>query len=243
MLNPEEFKNKLEKIKKGTANSNPTAELEDEVYVIPEEYRGHYSGVFGECDYDARMFEIREDTFCHMEILHYREDCGLAPIIPLGYRSCCSMFCECENLKSVDLSKLDTSKVTDMSRMFAHCVDLVSLDLSRLDTSNVLSMEMMFFCCEHLDEVDISNFNMAMVKNTRGMFAGCKNLVFLDLSGLDMANVTDMRMMFTNCCRLKGVKVSNLSVSQVRDGTMAFYDCNSLTGRCRTELRDFGFDL
>lgn len=33
------------------------------------------------------------------------------------------------------------------------------------------------------------------------------------------------------------------SVSQVRDGTMAFYDCNSLTGRCRTELRDFGFDL
>lgn len=60
---------------------------------------------------------------------------------------------------------------------------------------------------------------------------------------LDMANVTDMRMMFTNCCRLKGVKVSNLSVSQVRDGTMAFYDCNSLTGRCRTELRDFGFDL
>ena len=217
MLNPEEFKNKLEKIKKGTANSSSTAELEDEVYVIPEEYKGHYSGECGDCDYDTRMFEIREDTFCHTEILHYREDCGLAPIIPLGYRSCCSMFCECENLKSVDLSKLDTS--------------------------NVLSMEMMFCCCEHLDEVDISNFNMAMVKNTRGMFAGCENLVFLDLSGLDMANVTDMSMMFTNCCRLKGVKVSNLSVSQVRDGTMAFYDCNSLTGRCRTELRDFGFDL
>lgn len=75
------------------------------------------------------------------------------------------------------------------------------------------------------------------------MFAGCENLVFLDLSGLDMANVTDMSMMFANCCRLKGVKVSNLNVSQVRDGTMAFYDCNSLTGRCRTELRDFGFDL
>lgn len=168
MLSLEEFKNKLRGIRKGTDNVSSNTMSENKPYVIPEEYKGHYSGIYGDCDYDTRMFEIREDTFCHMEILHYREDCGLAPIMPLGYRSCCSMFCECENLKSVDLSKLDTSKVTDMSRMFAYCVGLVSLDLSKLDTSNVLSMEMMFCCCEHLDEVDISNFNMAMVKKYEG---------------------------------------------------------------------------
>ena len=47
MLSPEEFKNKLEKIKEGTGNSSPTADLEKESYTIPEEYKDMNSMFYG----------------------------------------------------------------------------------------------------------------------------------------------------------------------------------------------------
>ena len=52
MLSPEEFKSKLEKIKEGTDNSN-SAKPENEPYARPKEYKGHYSGECGECDYEC----------------------------------------------------------------------------------------------------------------------------------------------------------------------------------------------
>ena len=47
------------------------------------------------------------------------------------------MFQSCASLRSLDLSGLDTSRVTDMEDMFSICLSLSSLDLSPLDTSQV----------------------------------------------------------------------------------------------------------
>lgn len=73
------------------------------------------------------------------------------------------MFRDCSRLISVDLSGLDTSKVTEMGRedtwesgMFSGCTRLAYLDLSSLDTSNVTSMGCMFEDCSSLTSLDLS---------------------------------------------------------------------------------------
>lgn len=73
MLNSEEFKNKLEKIKEGIINSSSSSKLKNELYAIPEEYKGHYSGECGECG---------------CECLRCIGDSGALPVIPEGYTDC-----------------------------------------------------------------------------------------------------------------------------------------------------------
>ena len=43
----------------------------------------------------------------------------------------------CSNMVNVDVSKLDTSKVTTMCHMFSGCKSLMRLDVSSFDTSQV----------------------------------------------------------------------------------------------------------
>ena len=74
-------------------------------------------------------------------------------------------FYGCESLRSIDLSGLDTSNVTDMSDMFRGCSSLASLDLSSFDTSNVQGMSGMFSGCSSLTSLDLSNFNTSKVNN------------------------------------------------------------------------------
>ena len=50
------------------------------------------------------------------------------------------MFDGCWNLKSIDLSGLDTSNATDMSCMFSDCFALVSIDLASFAWNNIDSL-------------------------------------------------------------------------------------------------------
>ena len=45
------------------------------------------------------------------------------------------MFSHCWELQALDVTKFDTSKVTDMSDMFYGCKELQTLDVSNFDTS------------------------------------------------------------------------------------------------------------
>jgi surface protein len=58
-----------------------------------------------------------------------------------------SMFRDCNNLTTLDLSNFDTSNVTDMSEMFANGTSLTTLDLSSFATSNVTNTRSMFTGC------------------------------------------------------------------------------------------------
>ena len=54
------------------------------------------------------------------------------------------MFKNCNSLKNLDLSKFDTSKVTNMGYIFYMCESLTSLDLSNFDTTKVTTYTSMF---------------------------------------------------------------------------------------------------
>ena len=154
------------------------------------------------------------------------------------------MFRDCSRLISVDLSGLDTSKVTEMGRedtwesgMFSGCTRLAYLDLSSLDTSNVTSMGCMFEDCSSLTSLDLSTFDTSNVVDMNSMFAGCTKLTSLDLSGFDTSKVTNMGSkssrtaagMFENCSSLVSLDLSSFDTSKVTDMSRMFFGCAKLT--------------
>ena len=114
-----------------------------------------------------------------------------------------------DQITSFDLSKYDTSNVTDMGHMFYGCSGLTSLDVSKFDTSNVTDMSYMFRDCSGLTTLDLSNFDTSKVTDILLMFAGCSSLTSLDLSNFDTSKIThklSMGNMFNNCNKLTHIK-------------------------------------
>ena len=125
------------------------------------------------------------------------------------------MFAYLDNVSTLDLSGLDTSNMTSMSRMFYNSKSLTNIDLSGFDTSKVVDMKFMFGGCNNLKNLDLSNFNTSQVINMYAMFMNCSNLKELDLSSFDTSNVTNMGHMFENCKLLKKLNLLNFNTSKV----------------------------
>ena len=130
--------------------------------------------------------------------------------------------------ESMDLSGLDTSGVTDMSRMFFGCTLLQAVDLSSFDTSSVTNMSSMFDGCESLGALDLSSFDTSKVENMSQMFQDCSSLASLDLSSFNTSKVRSMRSMFWNCKRLKSVNLSSFDTKNVACFDSMFWCCSAL---------------
>ena len=136
-------------------------------------------------------------------------------------------------ITSIDLSSLDTSQVTDMSKMFFGCSSLTSLDVSNFDTSQVTDMSYMFRMCSSLTSLDLSNFDTSKVTNMSGMFGGLygfpsMGIEKINVSNFDTSQVTNMSDMFLNCEKLTSLDVSNFDTSKVTDTSHMFESCSSL---------------
>ena len=60
------------------------------------------------------------------------------------------MFYNCDKLKSLDLSSVDTSQVENMKNLFANCKALTSLKIdTNFNTKNVKNFGYMFYNCEN----------------------------------------------------------------------------------------------
>ena len=63
-----------------------------------------------------------------------------------------NMFSYCEGIDLLDLSKWDTSKVTDISSMFNDCRNLTEIKgIENFNTSNVINMDRLFYFCKKLN--------------------------------------------------------------------------------------------
>ena len=118
----------------------------------------------------------------------------------INIKDCSYMFCNCDKITDIDLTKWDTKNVTNMSGMFCGCISLNSLpDISKWDTKNVTNMNDMFCWCESLNSLpDISKWDTKNVTDMSYMFSRCNSLNSLpDISKWDTKNVTNMRSMFS----------------------------------------------
>jgi surface protein len=133
------------------------------------------------------------------------------------------MFYYCEKLTAIDdVSKFNTSNVTDMSNMFLGCSSLSSLDLSEFEVGKVNNTSYMFCNCSSLEKLDLSTFKTSEeLNNMAYMFFNCAKLTSLDLSAFNTSNVTNMNCLFAGCNNLRYIKMMG-DVSNVSDVTDMF---------------------
>ena len=139
------------------------------------------------------------------------------------------MFGGCAALTNIDVSKLDTSKVTDMDSMFYGCAALTNIDVGNWNTSSVTSMDNMFYDCAALTNIDVGNWNTSSVTNMASMFYGCAALTNIDVGKWDTSSVTSMDNMFDDCATLTNIDVGNWNTSSVTNMYGMFYGCAALT--------------
>ena len=139
------------------------------------------------------------------------------------------MFYEGNNLTTIDLQNINTSKTINMNSMFAICNNLTTLNLSSFDTSKVIDMENMFYKNEKLVTLDISSFTTSEVTTMSNMFSNCTSLTKLDLNNFNTSKVTDMNSMFFECRNLATLNISNFNTPQVTDMSYMFYNNQKLT--------------
>ena len=137
-------------------------------------------------------------------------------------------FFQCDKLEEINLTNVDTSNVTDMAMMFKGCSGLTSLDLSSFDTSNLMNMSSMFSFCETLKSLDLSNFDTSNVTNMSSIFSNCYNLTSLDISNFDTSKVTNMSSMFLGNWNLTSLDLSSFNTSNVVDMHYMFYSDSEL---------------
>ena len=94
-----------------------------------------------------------------------------------------SMFSSCGTLRSIDVSKWNTSNVTDISGMFFGCGSLHSVDITGWDTSKVTSMDRMFFNCSSLTTIT-GVLDFKNCTEYYGTFFGCNNLTSVKVKNL-----------------------------------------------------------
>lgn len=141
------------------------------------------------------------------------------------------MFADCEKLKELDVSWLNTDNVTSFENLFRNCKSLKSLDLSNFNTENAVYMTQMFAGCESLEVVDLSSFKTKKVTTMQAMFKNCKSLISLDLTSFKFDNVVYVNNMFQNCESLVEILCkADLTKGKVSASWDMFAGCVKLTG-------------
>ena len=139
------------------------------------------------------------------------------------------MFYSCSKLTSLDVTKLNTEKVTNMSYMFNNCSELISLNVTNFNTAKVTDMRYMFCDCSKLTSLDVTNFNSENVTNMNRMFCYCSKLTSLDVSNFNTKKVTNMSFMFSYCSTLTTIYVNDkFVIDKVTNGSYMFDDCTNL---------------
>ena len=113
------------------------------------------------------------------------------------------MFYEVSNLSSLDVINWDTSKVTNMNYMFTKASRLVNLDVSRWNTSKVRTALSMFRDASSLTSLDVSKWNTSQFITTANMFQNIPGLRILDIGGWDLKNVRTSSGMFADTSLIK----------------------------------------
>jgi surface protein len=130
-------------------------------------------------------------------------------------------------VKNYNFININTKLTQNMQSVFYNNRSLVEIDISKFDTSNVTNLRAFFCYCVNLTTINnLENLDTSRNTTFRSMFYDCNNLKAIDLSTWDVGNVTDMRSMFNNCNKLSSIgNVSNWNTKNLVIMTKLFDSC------------------
>lgn len=176
--------------------------------------------------YDSKMYTVEHDG--NYLFLHYIEDCGKDPIIPINASSCHRMFSNYKILTELDFNNFSTVNVIVMDYMFADSPYFEHLDLSHFNTENLRAMNYMFKGCTYLLSVKLDSFDTSNVDLMEGVFEHCTEIRELDLSSFSATHAINVSKMFAYCTNLRKVNLSRFNPRYAIDATGMFYRCENL---------------
>ena len=123
---------------------------------------------------------------------------------------------EGSGFKNLDLSKWDTSNLTDIERMFTLNYSIEKVNVSNWNTSKITTMQDAFSSAHNLKEIKgIENWNTLNVKTINNMFAFSEKLTSLNLSKWNTSNIEDMSSVFFGSESLTYLNIENWDTSKV----------------------------
>ena len=174
----------------------------------------------GELDTTALLFFTRGSEIKSITAA----DDAVFPEICVGFFG----YAKCKGCTKIDLSKADTSKVTNMSTMFYGCCSLKEVVLGNIDTSKVKTMSYMFSRCYSIEKIDISGLDTSSVEEMGAMFKECYALESVDFGNINTSNVNDISGIFSECYSLTEADLSAFSLSNIKKNYGIFESCNRL---------------
>lgn len=166
-----------------------------------------------------------------------------------------NLFSAFSSLNNIDLTRIDTSKTTDMNSMFFCDQEIKNLDLSGFEINDNANMENIFLLSE-IEELDLSGWNFSkyndgslmdnfglsnfgevktlildnviLPENMSDAFASINGMEEISLKNVDTSHVTDMSGMFSSCSDLQVVDVSSFNTSNVTNMSNMFSYCDKL---------------
>ena len=176
--------------------------------------------------YDSKMYTVEHDG--NYLYLHYIEDCGRNPIIPINASSCHRMFSNYKILVELDFNSISTENVIVMDYMFADSPYFEHLDLSSFSTENLRAMNYMFSGCTNLLSVKLDSFDTSNVDLMEGVFEHCTEIRELDLRRFSAIHAINVGKMFAYCTNLRKVNLSHFNPRYAIDATGMFFRCENL---------------
>jgi len=116
-----------------------------------------------------------------------------------------------ENIKSIKkwtLGQYNMSKITGIGSLFYDCSNCTTIDLSSFILTNVTDMGFVFKNCTSIITLDLSSFNNSKVTYMNQMFSGCSSLTTLNICNIDCSNLTSFNSMFYGCTSLTDVYIT-----------------------------------
>lgn len=189
-------------------------------------------------------------------LVYVDEIIGIEDLDTSSLESAEYMFADCGDLKKLDLSKWDFSRVKKCNYMFYWCRELKELMLpDNFMNEKVNEAESAFECCTKLLKLDVSKWNPINLRNASKMFQtcgeeGCEFIGFeklkfpkltnatqmfhlskidrIDMRNWDFGKVLSTYNMFSECSFLKEVNMDGLQTQHLVEMTSMFYKCRSL---------------
>ena len=163
-----------------------------------------------------------------------------------------SYFLAFTNVKTIDLSNLDTSFTTNMDSMFINCSSLADVNMKNFNFSKLTATGALFYNTSENIKVSMKNANFENLSNFSDLFRFISSLdlsganftgtnlkklfdtnSYCDLISINLSNaitndVTDMSYMFSGCNKLKEINLTNFDTSSVTNMASMFYGCTNL---------------
>ena len=212
--------------KNGTLPTDWKEKLDNAEWTFDDDWRGHIYSI--EMEVKSGTGYLPADSSRLFSGIYSAEYIDLTGIDTSKVTTMASMFFNCESLETVTFGNVNTSKVTDMKGMFSRCYSLESADFENLDTANVTDMSSMFFKCGCLEKLDLNAFDTSKVTRMVSMFYECSNLEELIITNWITANVTDMTYMFARCSSLIYLYAGLSDTSKVTSMANMFQMCEKM---------------